>query len=96
MPKERFKGKDIFKKYYGKDSLVGLNKHKCLACGNIRTQNTSKGYTNLIDHVSSEHAEDYVQVMEAYMSNEKEAGPLDCFLVKKISDKAKRIHDWLE
>jgi hypothetical protein len=38
------------------------------------------GYTNLIDHVTSQHADDYVEIMEAYRSNEKESGPLDSFL----------------
>ena len=81
MPKERFRGKDIFDKYYGKFSLVGPNKHNCLACGNVRTQNISSGYTNLIDHVTSQHADDYVEIMEAYRSNEKESGPLDSFFI---------------
>ena len=71
------------------NSLVGPNKHK--ACGNVRTQNISSGYTNLIDHVTSEHADDYVEIMESYRSNEKESGPFDSFFIKKVSTKPKEF-----
>ena len=92
MPKEKFKGKDIFDKYYGKDSLVGLNKHKCLACGNIHTQNTSKGYTNRIDHVNTEHVEEYFKLWKHICPTKRKQVLWTIFLSRKSQTKPKRCN----
>src|SRR5437773_2560785 len=55
------KSKEICTYFYRK---VDLNKFECL-CGTIRCQDTTRGYSNLVAHIKTEHS-NYSEIMRAY------------------------------
>ena len=68
------------------------NRHKCLRCGIVRTQRLRSGYSNLKDHLQTEHP-DWQETMKVFYAEGR--GPMDTY-VSQASSKAKSIHGWLE
>ncbi len=78
-------------------SLIKLdaeNKHQCNLCGLLYSQNISRGYTNLKNHLDICHSSDWNDVMKKIVGDGK--GTIDHFLTASCSDKAITIHSLLK
>ena len=85
------KGADIYSVFW--QPVDGQeNRHKCLRCGIVRTQRLRSGYSNLKDHLQTEHP-DWQETMKVFYAEGR--GPMDTY-VSQASSKAKNIHGWLE
>jgi hypothetical protein len=62
---DKVKGKNVFQFYFftteGDSTL-----HKCKECTRSVKQNITKGYANLVTHVTTIHKEDYAQKIKAF------------------------------
>ena len=71
-----------------------IHKHTCNECLKDIAQNLSKGYSNLLTHVKTQHKDEYVEKIKARKEGTVR-GPLDAF-VRKATDKARNIFGWID
>jgi len=82
----------LFFKKVNPDNAACLE-YECKICGTKRRKNKS-GYTNLTDHLSSEHAK-WREVLARAKSKTKIVGSMDRFLKPGVIEKYKNIYRWL-
>ena len=68
--------------------------HRRNECSRDIKQNLVRGYVNLVNHVTSQHGDEYIAKVKAYIGAAV-VGAMDTF-VRKSSEKAKNIFGWME
>ena len=90
---QKLKGKEVFQTYFV-TSDEDPKLHKCRECSKAVKQDLTKGYNNLISHVTSSHKEDCFEKIRVFVTGVVE-GPMDIF-VRRSTEKAKNIFGWME
>ena len=84
---QKLKGKEMFRIYFV-TSEEDQKSHTCRECSKAVKQDLSKGYNNLISHVTCAHKDDCFERVRAACGVAN--GPMDTF-VRKSAEKAKNI-----
>ncbi len=73
MEEPKVKGKEIYDTYFTTNA-IGL--HTCKDCHQVLKQNVTRGYANLVSHVTTMHKDDFVEKVRRHVGGAL-AGAMD-------------------